>query len=248
MEDNIFILSDASFSDKTKLAGLGVIDTFTQKKYQLSVNKLNSVLEAEFYALALSIKIAIRNNYSNVIFVYDCKYLNITALVEYANKKIKNAQFLWLKRYYLSDVDSLAKNARKLIEKLNIKKATNSELVKIKKDYMIKNKQDFFKSFSTKKKILAVMNICNTREKEILNGFLSSSSISFFKNKPLGSNKGRLLKFVYLMLKGEDKISFLHYLTYVNPNLNKKSFVKSLNLMSINNYIDRVFVSLKKDS
>lgn len=246
MEDNIFLLSDASYSHLTKIAGLGVVDTFSQKKYQLSVNNLDDVLKAEFYALSLSVKIAIKNGYSNVVFVYDCKELNIDTLEEYAKKRITNVQFLWLKRNYLKDADLLARNARKLVERFKIKKASKKELNEMKENALMKEKKDFFISFSTKKKISAIMNIANNREKSILNGFLSSSSISSYSNSPLGSKKATLMKFTYSILEGEDKINFFYYLAYINPNIEKKSFKKGLSVKSIDNYINRIFSKLTK--
>lgn len=152
MEDNIFILSDASYSDKSKVAGLGVVDTFTQKTYKLTQNFVKSAYEAEFNALALSIKIAIKKGYSNVVFVYDCKSLETDALKEYALKKIQTVQFLWLKRNYLKQSDNLAKNARKLVEKFYIKKATQEQLIEIKKNASTKNKIDKFISYKLKQK------------------------------------------------------------------------------------------------
>lgn len=246
MEDNIFILSDASYSSKTKIAGLGVIDTFREKKYKLSVININSIQQAEFFALALSIKIAICNKYSNVVFVYDCKELKIDSLVEYANKKIKNVQFLWLKRNYLNEVDSLAKSARKLIEKLNIKKALAEDLKKIENKYILEERKRIFMSFPTKQKIMAVVYIANEREYEILNGFLSFSLIDTSLEKGLGSKKGTFLKFVYTILVGDDKVSFLNYILYVKPSLNKKIFKRGLVLNQVNNYLNEIFRKLKR--
>lgn len=246
MEDNVFLLSDASYSSESKIAGLGVVDTFSQKNYKLSINNMLSAYESEFHALALSIKIAIRNGYSNVVFVYDCKYLEIQSLKTYAKQHIKNVQFLWLKRNYLKKSDYLAKSARKLVENLNIKKANKKELIELKNTTLIENLHKRFKKHSTKIKIESIMYIANKREKEILNGFLSSKSINLNVKIKLGTRKATLMKFVYMMLDGDDKVTFLAYLMYVNPNLNKKSFRKKISLQTINNYLMQVINKLHK--
>ena len=245
MEDNIFILSDASYSSHTKLTGLGVIDTFTQKRYQLSLSNIKSAYEAEFNALALSIKIAIENGYSNVVFVYDCKNLEVNSLKEYAKRFISNVQFLWLKRKYLNESDSLAKQARKLVEKFSITKASNEDLEIIKKHSLEKSVKKLFMSYTTSTKLKAILHIANKREKEIINAFLSSSSINLNVKNKLGSKNATLMKFIYHILMTEDQISFLHYLTYVNPDLNKKSFRKSLKDETERYYFDRIFTELK---
>lgn len=245
MEDNIFILSDASYSSQNKLAGLGVVDTFSQKRYKMCIKNISSALEAEFYALALSVKIAIKNKYTNVVFVYDCKSLEIDSLQEYVEGKIKNVQFLWLKRKYLKESDSLAKKARKLIENLNISKATKKDIENIETKALLEKNKNFFSSFSTKIKLKAAMHIANEREKEILTGFLSSSSINLNVKTKLGTKKGTFIKFVYSILTKEDQIDFLNYLTYVNPDLNKKSFRKQLDKQTINNYLNRIYNQIK---
>lgn len=80
----------------------------------------------------------------------------------------------------------------------------------------------------------------------MLNGFLSSSSISTFSDSLLGSKKGTLMKFTYAILEGEDKVNFFYYLAYINPNIERKSFKKGLFLKSIDNYINSIFSKLKK--
>lgn len=245
MESNIFILSDASYSNETKVAGLGVVDTFSQKTYKLTQDFIKSAYEAEFNALALSIKIAIKEGYTNVVFVYDCKSLEIDALKEYALKKIQTVQFLWLKRTYLKQSDNLAKNARKLAEKFYIKKATQEQLIEIKKKANTKSKIDKFISYSTRAKIKAILKIANKREKEILNGFISSNSINLNTKDKLGSKKATFMKFTYYVLTKEDKTSFLNYLTYVNPNLNKKSFRKAISIETVENYIMKILKEVK---
>ncbi len=244
MEDNVFILSDASYTSKTKLAGLGVVDTFAKKDYKLRIDNINSPYDAEFYALALGIKVAIKNGYSNVVFVYDCKSLEIESLKEYALKKIQTVQFLWLKRNYLKQSDSLAKSAKKLVERFSIKEASKEELIEIKKNASIRNKIVKFSSYSTITKIKAIKKIANKREKEILEGFITSSSVSDIKKDKLGSKKATFMKFVYYVLTKEDKESFLNYLTYVNHNLNKKSFKKTISVSTVHNYIARILKAI----
>lgn len=55
------------------------------------------------------------------------------------------------------------------------------------------------------------------------------------------------MKFVYYVLTKEDKTSFLNYLTYVNPDLNKKSFRKAVKIETVNNYLMRILKELEKN-
>ena len=56
MNDNIFLVSDASYSHQTKIAGLGIVDLFTGKTYSTSQVNIRSNTDDENIALVYSIK------------------------------------------------------------------------------------------------------------------------------------------------------------------------------------------------
>ena len=58
MHDNIFMISDASYSEATKCAGLGVIDLHSNKKYSQSLREIKDSYSAEYNAVLLSVSIA----------------------------------------------------------------------------------------------------------------------------------------------------------------------------------------------
>jgi len=131
------MISDASYSSKTKCAGLGVIDLYTGRKYSHSVCNIKNSHAAEYRALLLSVRIAIKNGYDNVVFVYDNKGLNLDTLKLWLVGKIHSYQFLWLKRSFVNDADKLARKARRLYEKLHISEAAKpiSSCTKKKKNH-----------------------------------------------------------------------------------------------------------------
>ena len=65
MTNNIFMISDASYSDSTKCAGLGVIDLHTGKKYSSYICGIRNSTTAEYRALFLSVQVAINHPIKN---------------------------------------------------------------------------------------------------------------------------------------------------------------------------------------
>jgi ribonuclease HI len=130
MRNNIFLISDASYSDTTHCAGLGVIDLSNGKKYIQSLEDIETSSMAEYRAILLSVQVALKNNYDNVVFVYDNKSLDLESLQIWLNGKIQNYQFLWLKRVYVKEADKLARKARSLQEKLDLLKPAKKKIVK----------------------------------------------------------------------------------------------------------------------
>ncbi len=203
MTDNIFIISDASYSSRTKCAGLGVIDLHTGKKYSHSISNIQSSHVAEYRALLFSVRIAIENGYDNVVFVYDNRALNLDTLKLWLVDKIDSYQFLWLKRVFVDDADKLARKARSLHEKLNIKdpvqkRLDDTELLQV------------FTSYSQSKIIRAFMSIASDTEYEILKSYrnnelyppvlVEESSLDFFSDVynllKVKKNRQRFYKFI----------------------------------------------------
>ncbi len=251
MQNNIFMISDASYSTKTKIAGLGVVDLSTKKKYQKPVQNMGSIDDAEFYALAYSVKIALENNYDNVVFVYDRMDMDITSLKEYVKLKFDSVQFLWLKREYVHQADKLANKARKLAEQLIIKPTPPKILLKSIRRLDDKRVIKIFKSFSKIQIINACLKISNQREQQILNGYLSSTMIKTHgkDNKliGLGSKKRTFIIFVYSVLPDNEKKSFFNYLSHIDSNIDKKKFGSFLSVNVRINYINKIFKALKKN-
>jgi len=65
MSINKFLISDASYSYNHKCAGLGVLDLYSGKKYRDSLVDIQSSETAEYRALLLSVRIALKNNYED---------------------------------------------------------------------------------------------------------------------------------------------------------------------------------------
>ncbi|MDQ7060655.1 MAG: hypothetical protein Q9M43_05785 [Sulfurimonas sp.] len=223
MTDNIFMISDASYSSYTKCAGLGVIDLHTNKKYSSSVCDIKDSYLAEYRALLLSVRIAIENSYDNVVFVYDNKALDLETLNVWLVDKISSYQFLWLKRAFVDSADKLARKARSLHEQLLLNKAPS---LMIDEDNILK----VFKLYSKRKIISAFMHIATHDELIILRAYqnnkeypsmlVNDSSMDFYSDiyHLLSSKKGKksFFKFIdrayaktidmkkFLILKSDD--------------------------------------------
>ena len=174
MTDNIFMVSDASYSSQTKCAGLGVIDIHTGKKYSRSICNIEDSSMAEYRALFLSVQIAIKNGYDNVVFVYDNKDLKLKKLKRWLIGRIDSYQFLWLKRVFVDDADKLARKARDIQEK--ILKSSRGNLI-----LDDNNLLPIFKSYSTKKILKAFITIATKADAKILRLFIDDKSYSLSK-------------------------------------------------------------------
>lgn len=69
---------------------------------------------AETAALLFSIKMAIKLNYSNTVFIYDNITINISLIKNMYSHKFQHMQFLWLKRDNLQEVDIIARKKFKI--------------------------------------------------------------------------------------------------------------------------------------
>ena len=130
-KDIVFLQSDASYSEKNKFASISVYDTYQNKFYSNDIFKIKNSTQAEFYALIFSIKVANKNKYKNVIFVYDCNSLDIESLTQFCKTKcgFYSFQFLWLPRTFLLQTDELARtNLKQLIKKYDFN-LTDEELI-----------------------------------------------------------------------------------------------------------------------
>ena len=259
MNDNIFMISDASYSSHTKCAGLGVIDLHTGKKYSHSVCNIKNSHAAEYRALLLSVRIAIDNSYDNVVFVYDNKGLNLDTLKLWLVDKIHVYQFLWLKRVFVDDADKLARKARSLQEKLIVKETLrktidDSDLVRV------------FKTYSQHKIIRAFMSIANNDEYEILKTYrnnqiyppvlVQTNSLDFFSDiyhlLVLNKNKKRFYKFIDKNYSGNIDVTKFqtpksneYYISVIKKIICKLSYLDDATQKRIRGINPSVF---KKDS
>ncbi len=256
MQNTVFMISDASYSSQTQVAGLGIVDTHTQKSYKISKADISDPKEAEFYALIYSVKIAMEKKYDNVVFVYDCKQLDLQELQKYANKKFKSAQFLWLKRVYVDEADRLAKKARTLYEKLPLKVLplkNEKQPIKIDKSEKLRGEKliKFFKSFDTKQILYACTHFGTHRECEILYGYINGSKVDIYDSDGiigLGRKKRTYMKFVYQMLSTDEQKNFFKYLKYLDPRIQNTTFPGKLKMDQKTRYINEILKSLKTSS
>ncbi len=232
MQQNIFLLSDASYSKQSTITGIAVFDSFKKEKHTYTCTNINSANEAEYKALLYSIKIAIENKYDNVIFVYDCISLDLTKIKLFVKSKFKHSQFLWTKREYLENVDSFAKEIR--IKQENIKIPVLEK----------------FKELDDTKIFKICLLIANKREKEIINGYINNTPITLYTkdNKLIGiqNSKGyEFFKFIYQNLNSNKKIHFINYLAYINPLLPKNTFKKKLSNAIQLKFIENILEQIK---
>jgi len=255
MQNNIFMVSDASYSHQTKIAGIGVVDLHSGKKYSMSINNAKGVQEVELRALIYSIEIAIEKKYDHVVFVYDNQSLKLEKLKEYTENKFASAQFLWLKRVYTDEADKVALKARKLQEEL-FKKANKKIKIKDipidKITQKLTNKQilEVIKSKSAKTIISSCSVIATKKEKIILKHYIDNN-----KNIPndliLRANQHEFFKFIYYMLAKNDKISFYSFIRDITLGvLNVQDFKcvkkESYYINSILKVVDALKIQRKK--
>lgn len=216
MTDNIFMISDASYSFQTKCAGLGVVDLHSGKKYSHPICDVKDSHDAEYRALLLSVKIAIKNKYENVVFVYDNSTLNLNLLKKYLKDKIKSFQFLWLKRVFVKEADALARKARKLQEKLSIKTRKIDDKILV----------DVFKEYSANEIIKSFLVIANKNEYEILKTYINNKKYS-----PCLIDEKSIVFFstiYYLLSKTKCKKRFLKFIDWHYPKIMDINEFKSI--------------------
>lgn len=227
MTDNIFMISDASYSSKTKCAGLGVIDLHTGKKYSHSVCDIKNSHAAEYRALLLSVRIAIENGYDNVVFVYDNKGLNLDTLKLWLVGKIHSYQFLWLKRAFVDDADKLARKARALYEKLHISEVTKpiSTSRKKKKTHNNLQNQSLIEAIRLKP-VIQIANFCShiasKEEKNLIDSYFNNKKSKDYT--PTKNGVDTLMLLCHLLPKDIRKNFFL----FVKNKMEGKKYTNRL--------------------
>jgi len=212
MTDNIFLISDASYSSRTRCAGLGVIDLHTNKGYSYSLAEVDSSYYAEYRALLLSVSIALKNNYNNVVFVYDNKNLNLKSLKVWLHGKIDSFQFLWLKRSYVKNADKIARTARELQEKFCINKPKQSPSLgtKKKKTPNLNDQQliEAIRCYKPKKIAKFCLTIASDEEKKLVNNYFNKKKSTEYT--PTKNGIDVLMLLCFLLPKEIRKNFFLY--------------------------------------
>ncbi|PHR52939.1 MAG: hypothetical protein COA44_15830 [Arcobacter sp.] len=223
MQNNVFLVSDASYSNMSKIAGLGVVNLNSGQEYTSSKAHITSIYHAEWYALLYSIHIALENKLDNVIFIYDHSSLKLCAIKKYLKDKISCFQFLWLKRVYVHKADRVAYKARALREKLLCASSPKAKFTPMKGEL---SDEELFKSFQAKA-LLIQFHICSLMtdptNKEIIYHYLNHTHPKkLYSDEKLNY---RFLNFIYYLLPEKDRTQFFQYLsTLVTHSLNKKKF------------------------
>ncbi len=221
------MVSDASYSSQTKCAGLGVIDLYTNKEYSRTLQEVANSYHAEYRALLLSVTIALRNNYNNVVFVYDNKNLNLKSLKVWLHGKIDSFQFLWLKRNYVKNADKIARTARELQEQLCIDKPKQSPSLGVKKK-KIPNLNDqqlieAIRCYKPEKIAKFCLTIASDEEKELVNNYLNKKKST--KYTPTKNGIDVLMLLCFLLPKEIRKNFFL----YVKNKVKDKKYQLKVN-------------------
>lgn len=211
MNGNVFMISDASYCTLTKIASLSVFCSHTGKNYNKILNNIQNCFFAETAALLFSIKIAIKLNYSNTVFIYDNITINVSLIKNMYSDKFQHMQFLWLKRDNLQEVDIVARK--------NLKLARD--------DYGTELLNNFIE-LSIESKIKAIMySTKNQREYEILNQFIKNEFTLDSLNE-INIKKTQTFRYLYHLLDSKDKIYFYEYIIRVVPKIKNISDFKYL--------------------
>lgn len=218
-KDIVFLQSDASYSEKNKFANISVYDTYQNKFYSNDIFKIKNSTQAEFYALIFSIKIANKNKYKNVIFVYDCKSLDINSLMEFCKNKCNflNFQFLWLPRIFLLQSDELSRANLKLLVRKYDFNLTDEELIIT------------YKKSDSRKILLSVFNYLDDtfiNEKKVIEIYLENKYF-LSKLQKIRIQNQDIFRFIYHMIDADEKQKFYSFFSTLMPTIeNSPTFLK----------------------
>ena len=202
MNGNVFMISDASYCSLTKIASLSVFCSHTGKTYNKILKNIQDSSFAETAALLFSIKMAIKLNYSNTVFIYDNITINVSLIKNMYSHKFQHIQFLWLKRDNLQEVDIIARK--------NLKLARD--------DYGTELLNNFIE-LSIESKIKAIMySTKNQKEYEILNQFIKNE-FTLDSLIEINIRKTQTFRYLYHLLDSKDKIDFYEYIIRVVPKI-----------------------------
>lgn len=216
MNNNIFFISDASYCSKTKIASIASMCPTKNIKKTKVLENITSINHAETSAVLFSIKLAIKYNFNNVVFIYDNNSVNKQLIEKLYKDKFDCIQLLWVKRDLITPVDKLARNVFDDLVYLPDNKKHTSNMIHI------------FSSYEDTLKIKAAMKIATIKEYTVLNTFLRDS-YNLKSIHPVKLKDTKLMKFLYQMIKNEEyKKKFYKYLCKVSSKIESSQAFKHM--------------------
>lgn len=244
--DTTFILSDASYSHGSKVAGLGVVDLRTGESWTKTLNNIESSNLAELEALKFAIQIALKSSYKNVVFVYDNISVATHILKERYKKNFHHMQFLWLKRKFLQKSDDIAKKARVFQENFLRKCNPSIKIKPIKTELTDNQIIQKFKDQSIDRAFIFYMLIANEMEKKILKAYLKNRKDSIC-NIEINQKSGNFFNFIYYMI--EDREVKNDFFDFIKDNLSHNA-IKDFKLLRKKGdymiYLQKIIQKLKE--
>jgi ribonuclease HI len=242
MQNTVFILVDASYNNQTKVAGIGLWNTFTKSAWSESLSNINSPHKAECYAIVLGLKFAFEKNLNNVVLFYDCMSIDTKPILKYFKKHFEYLQLVWVSRKCVSIADKIAFQKRKQAEKQLSSKSK-----------VLKNKTliEHMKKYSIVQIFELVSLVANPREKEIIDGYLKRHHKPKIKKKKknigLGSKKAIYFKAIVLLLPSKEQVQFCRYLSCYKENINHKNIIKANHVRHAISILERAFNIRRKN-
>ena len=220
--DNIFLLSDASYNQSTKIVSIAVKDTYTGEIYTKILKDIKSSMQGEFLALCFAIKLAHKFKYKNPVFIYDCRTLDINSLEIYIKRhfNFNIVQFLWLKRNYLKEPDRLARFSTQLGQAINIK--TKYENINPSQ----KTIDSFMKLELNKINYLILIYLKNNSTQDYDEFLKYLNGTKFKRGTKIKTNFSQLYRFYYQILPRNKKGLFFDYISKTFPEILKDKAFK----------------------
>lgn len=204
-----FIISDASHSPNSNVAGIGLIDLSTHQKQRTSLENISNALDAEKKALSFAIEYAKNKKYQHVVFVYDALGINLEPFKECTKNDFKTAQFLWLSRKCTYGADRIAKFARNFKEdKIKQGGYQRKYLQELSDDQLLSK----FRSYEDMAIIKAFIKISDEKQKSILRYYLENFD-KYLKSYMFEVNRQELFffQYIYYFLTSEHKKMFASF-------------------------------------
>lgn len=202
-----FIISDASHSPSSNVAGIGIVDLLAHQSQKTSLENIDNSLDAEKYALSFAIDYAKNKKYKHVVFVYDALGINLEPFKECTKNDFETAQFLWLSRKCTYGADRIAKFARNFKEEKIKNGYKRKYLLELSDEQLLLK----FRSYEDIAIIKAFIKISNEKQKSMLQYYFENFD-KYLKSYMFEINKEELIFFqvIYYFLS-EHKILFAKY-------------------------------------
>jgi len=213
MKTNTFFISDASYCEISKTATVASLCPMREIKETRILKNIQSIKHAETSALLLSIKLAIKYNIKNAVFIYDNNSIEKYLIENTYKEHFDCIQLLWVKRDLIKPADKAAKD---VFKKLVYPEVVSKNSLQKKTSDMV----NFFKSYDDDLKIKAALRIATIKEHTVLNTFLNNK-YKLNSLHEVNLKNTTLMKFVYQVLSLENRKKFYEYLSIVSPKVKK---------------------------